>query len=433
MSSKQYYVYQGIKCTCIRNKKQISLFFLLMCWESPLPAPTPSIPPPLVALHVHTMNPTNGIEWDSHNEGEYGFVVKIHGNDGKTYAVKVFKQFVDSELALLGVKFNFQRRTCTLEGEVQHRMQTLLFRAGFVPTLLREENSTCAVCRCLVNRDQRSRCTTELGECAKKMLAKHTHYHVYMPFHHGTLNSLFRKTPFSIEQRICYFFQISKVSKQLSTAGILNTDLKPSNILYSNIQTPQGNQLQFFPCDVGGLAHVNQECVEQQFDTFVRYIVYNPRTQTRRFIGQVDEFDETQYAPPSGNETSTKLRWCVATYVNPYLLAEGVKNNFDLSDTTHLTNQFSLLALFMYMVHISPPTHTLVKNKAAYQHTLSKFPTMEAYIEAHTQPRLLQHRLCKPILDFVHTTWKKCSNWELLGDENSYIQNMEDAIKQFIS
>lgn len=364
--------------------------------------------------------------------GTFGFVLKFFGSNGVAFAVKVFKTSIDPEKAFLGVNYNLAAGTCILDPTRKTRFQRLLYDAGFVPTVLREATADCAICNCVARSTLASAKKPKensLEHRTSHLLQKKVHYHVYMPWMDGHLASLLKTAKFSLSMRLNIFLDIAKVMHRLALADVVNPDLKATNVLYRKTKS---NAYFFAPCDVGGLYVANQVPVEAQADATTRYLVTHA-DGTHRFIGKVDADDTTVYAPPSNNETSRPVMWATATYVNPYLKAQGIKSNFDLAEATHLTNQFSLLAFFMELVGISPPTHDLAASEDEYKETISVMPTMDTYLDIHVPLSLTHHRLHKKVLAFIKDVWTKSSNWMLVGTSKTYVQCMMDRVRHMLT
>ena len=397
----------------------------------------------LQLLDKITMATHRGIDMVRPREGSYGFILKIFGQNGSKIAVKLFKRTVDTELAFLGVDYDSKNMAHVLNMPRRNKYQKILYDAGFVPTVLRKADPTCPVCRCVALREkEKSHDEESIGYRANKLLSRKIHYHVYMPLMDGNLHDLLRRTVFSVRKRIEIFMEIAEVIDKLSQHDIINPDLKAPNILHRKTS----GKYVYAPCDVGGLYVAQQGRIDLELDEFKRHLVTTPpkpsttsttpptppTPPTRRLIGQSCAEDDTKYASPLPTDEVTEVRWTVATYVNIFLNVQGVKSNYDLSDATHLTNQFSLLAFFMYMVHITPPSHELATNEEVFANTKSLYPTMESYIEKHKSTRLSSYTLHKPILHTITRIWTKCSNWELCGTKHTYVRNIMDEVQALL-
>jgi hypothetical protein len=411
-----------------------------MCWQVTDTSPktfTPStyskitLPMVLKILDEVVMATHRGIDMIQPQEGSYGFIVKIFGQNGSKFAVKVFKHTIDSELAFLGVDYDTKTFTHVLNIARRNKYQTILYESGFVPTVLRKADNTCPICKCIALQNTH-RCADKgsIHHRANVWLNRKIHYHVYMPLMDGNLHDLLRKKYFSIEQRIQIFLSVASVIEKLSHYDIINPDLKAPNILYRKGKSD--SEYIYAPCDVGGVYIVGQNRVDLVMDDFKRHLVTNIKTNARRLIGKAHEQDTTKYKSPGTDEVSKPIRWTVATYVDIFLKVDGIKSNYDLSDSTHLTNQFTLLSFFMYMVHITPPSHELVTDYEEYKTNQELYPTMKKYLDDNTGRKLRVHDLCPYILEFVENIWSRSSSWELVGTKHTYIQNIMDGVQRLL-
>jgi hypothetical protein len=427
--------------------------------KSPVPHSPITIPMVLHLLDKITMATHRGIDMVRPKEGSYGFILKIFGQNGSKIAVKLFKRTVDTELAFLGVDYDPKNMAHVLNMTRRNKYQKILYDSGFVPTVLRQADPTCPVCRCVALREkERSHDEESIGYRANKLLTRKIHYHVYMPLMDGNLHDLLRQTVFSVRKRMKIFMKIAEVIDKLSQHGIINPDLKAPNILH---RKTSGKYI-YAPCDVGGLYVAHQGRIDLELDEFKRHLVTTSpppppppplgeqthlarsnrsnrlnrlnrlNRPARRLIGQSCAEDDTKYASPLPTDEVAEVRWTVATYVNIFLDVQGVKSNYDLSDATHLTNQFSLLAFFMYMVHITPPSHELATNEEVFANTKSRYPTIDSYLEDHTSVRLSSNTLHKPITHMIKRLWTKCSNWELCGTKHTYVRNIMDEVQALL-
>ncbi len=412
-----------------------------MCWQAHIDPTFSSasssskitLPMVLKFLDQATMATYRGIDMIKPKEGSYGFIVKILSQNGSKIAVKVFKHTVDSELAFLGVDYDITTLQHVLNIPRRNKYQTILYESGFVPTVLRKADSTCPVCKCIMLQNQHKCADKEsIQYRANVWLNRKVHYHVYMPLMDGNLHDLLRKTYFSLEDRMRIFLDVASVIEKLSHHDIINPDLKAPNILYRK-SGKTNNKYIYAPCDVGGVYVAGQDRVDVEMDDFTRHILFNTKTSTRRFIGKAHDEDDTVYQPTQLHELTQPLRWTVATYVDIFLKAHGIKSNYDLSDSTHLTNQFTLLSFFMYMVYITPPNHELAANEKEYNLTKEVYPSIDKYLKGNTGKRLSTHSLSKHILGFLKDSWTKSSNWELLGTKHTYVQNIMDSVQAILT
>lgn len=401
-----------------------------MCGSNVVNSTSPSPPLPMVLrlLDQVTMATHRGIDMVRPKEGSYGFIVKIFAQNGSKIAVKMFKHTVDSELAFLGVDYDIVTMKHVLNISRRNKYQRILYDAGFVPTVLRQSDPTCPVCKCIVLQKQHSHDEESIHHRANVWLSRKVHYHVYMPLMDGNLHELLRTTYFTLEQRIRVFLEVAHVMQKLSLHDVINPDLKAPNILYRGAK----KKYIYAPCDVGGLYVVGQPHVDLDMDTFKRFLVTDSTSNGKRFIGKSNEEDKTKYNPLTKNETSREIKWTIATYVNIFLQAQHINTNYDLSESTHLTNQFSILAFFMYMVFITPPSHVLVSDRTTYLETMDHYPTMDKYLDDHMGNKLRAHRLCKPILKLIREMWSTSSQWRLLGTKKTYVGNMIQRIQDLL-
>lgn len=411
-----------------------------MCWQSPpktvppvaSPPPSYKFTPPMVLklLDNVAMATHRGIDMIKPNEGSYGFIVKILGQSGSKIAVKIFKHVIDSELAFLGVDYDTETLKHVLNMPRRNKYQNILYESGFVPTVLRKADATCPVCKCITLQHQHTCSDKEsIGYCATLWLSREVHYHVYMPLMDGNVCDLLHKTYFSLEQRMKIFLDVAAVIQKLSHHDVINPDLKAPNILYRKTNT----KYIYAPCDVGGVYVAGQSRVDVEMDRHTRYLVTNVATNARRLVGKAHDEDTTKYRPPQPDEVSRKVHWTVATYVDIFLNVRGVKSNYDLSDSTHLTNQFTLLSFFMYMVYITPPSHEMATTREVYMSTRELYPSVDKYLEDNMGGKLLIHPLHTQIVEFVKDSWKKSSNWELLGTKHTYVKNIMNQVKGLLN
>ena len=171
--------------------------------------------------------------------------------------------------------------------------------------------------------------------------------------------------------------------------------------------------------------------MEYRNDQFKRTMIVNNRTNQRRMIGPVDEHDTEGMC----RVNHTKQHW--NTYgrspcVNIYLKLDGVKNNFDLSASTHLTNQFSVLSFLMIMIGIQPPWYTITNSADALATTLRMFPHVDSYLEWYVSRRFRNHVWYTNLVQIIKKVWKMSNDWTLYGDKHTYIANLRRDIKQVV-
>jgi len=253
---------------------------------------------------------------------------------------------------------------------------------------------------------------------AEELLRQRVHYHIYMPYMEGDLEDLLKSKPFSMKDRIQIFIQIAQIIHALVQQGIINPDLKPANVVYKQVNHTRVYTI----CDVGGLYYVNQKPLYMELDSFPRYnLIPRGKTHPTRIIGRMDHQDQTSYAYDNTQFNKHPIYWTVSTHVNPYLHVAGIKSNFDLSDATHLTNQFAVLSFLMELVGIVPPSYELTENEEVYCRTLEEYPTSKAYLDAHTKPLFVDHKWTSSLHTLIHRIWNHSSNWELVGTPKTYV------------
>ena len=362
------------------------------------------------------------------SEGGYGYIVKITTPHKAHLACKVFKNQSDPELEMLGVDFDHAKKKMKLNVSRQASMQKILKASGFVPTTLKYAKSSCFLCKDFSKSLHKSNFPHNigLGEFVKKACCKRPHYHVFMPWLDGNLEE-YMKTKRTMTERLDIFMQVSKVVHNLAQHGILNPDLKLSNVLYKQLPN---QRTRFMPCDVGGLCIVNKKHVDYVNDSFKRSMICDG--QTRRMVGHVDDDDDEEYLPCQPNEQVVPHIWTVATSVNVYLKLQGIKSNFDLSPATHLTNQFSLLAFLMVMIGIRPPYYDIIKSKDSLQRLFDIFPTIEDYIDYHATADLQFHRYYPALRRLILKVWHLANDWKLYGNEKTYVANLRESIKSIV-
>lgn len=440
-------------------------------------------PKVLKALGECEMDVCLGVDMHHARDGSSGTILTISDKNMGTVAVKLFKYTKDTEKAFLGVELDPVRQVHVLNTRTQYRRQYTLYMAGFVPSVLRQEGVTCSVCNCLVNKCMDmliSRPTTttrkkhqQVVDRARELLNQDTHYHVYMTLMHGDLHRLMQRTFFNLEKRLEIFLDVLGIVTRLAEQNILNPDLKAENVLYMETAGVYTYAL----CDVGGLCvpdkassmeYAPTTCTRNEGETKTldpsrddgvrgkenrtgistdvgnqygdqceedrvsRFLLIDTQTQTRVFVDK-RRADRTMKDTVLSKRTSCRrVSWSAATYVNIYLRAQGIQDFGDLSEKTHLTNQFSVLAFFMYMVWITPPMYTMVEDRDMYLAMMRDYPTIDAYLEHHTSSRLTAHPLGKPILDFIVRTWEACSDWELVGTEKTYLKTIADNVEKLL-
>lgn len=362
------------------------------------------------------------------SEGGYGYVVKITTPRKVDLACKVFKKQDDPELELLGVDFDHIKKKMTLNVSRQASMQKILKASGFVPTTLKYAKSRCFLCDDFSRSSHTSRFPHDpgLGEFVRKTCCKQPHYHAFMPWLDGNLEK-YMKTKRSMTERLDIFLQVSKVVHNLAQHGILNPDLKLSNVLYQRLPN---QRTRFLPCDVGGLCMVNKKHVDYVNDSFKRRMIVDGHN--RRMVGRVDDDDDDEYLPCQPHEQAVPHIWAVATSVNVYLNLKGIKSNFDLSPATHLTNQFSLLAFLMVVIGIRPPYYDIVKSKHSLDNLFDSFPTIEDYIDFHASTDLRIHRYYPALRRLILKVWHLANDWKLYGNEKMYVANLRQSIKHIL-
>jgi hypothetical protein len=294
-----------------------------------------------------------------------------------------------------------------------------------VPTVLRRADQTCPVCRCAARRAplysrcaRHTRAPVALVSRASAMLDRNTHYHVYMPAMDGTLRSLLSTVNVTLEQRMRIFVDIARSIHNLAMHDIVNPDMKTANVLYRKVQ----HKHMFAMCDAGGLRVVGEPCVATA-TTERRYLVRS--TEGRRFVSSL--------SPSTERAEARVVHRAVATHVNIYLVAHGIQSNLDLAEATHLTNQFSMLAMFMELVFISPPTYNLAIDKETWDRTHRTFPTVEKYLDVHMGPRLRAHPGCASIRAVVEEVWVASSDWKLIGTKHTYVSNMINYVEVLLA
>lgn len=362
------------------------------------------------------------------SEGGYGFVVKLTTPRKAQLACKVYKKDMDPELEMLGVDFDHANKKIKLNLSRQASMQRVLKSSGFVPTTLKYMKASCFLCHDFAKSQHKSIFPREpgLGKFVKKTCCKRPHYHAFMPWLDGNLED-YMKTKRSMTERLDIFLQVSKVVHNLAQHGILNPDLKLSNVLYKRLPN---QRTRFLPCDVGGLCMVNKKHVDYVNDSFKRTMISDG--QTRRMVGRVDEDDDEEYLPCQPHEHVVPHVWTVATSVNIYLKLQGIKSNFDLSPATHLTNQFSLLAFLMVVIGIRPPYYDILKSKRSLDRHFDIYPTVEDYVDFHATTDLRLHRYYPALRRLILKVWHLGNDWKLYGNEKTYAANLREGIKDIL-
>lgn len=362
------------------------------------------------------------------HEGGYGVIAKVRCKSRHVFACKMFKTDEDREIDFLGGCC----QSFTIDTKKQRSTQKVLKKSGFLSTkLFKAKSSSCKICKHLERETKISTIDTDMtiGDYATKVLSKPSHFHVVMPWMDGDLEHYMMHNVLTLEDRIDIFLQVSKVSQEMAKHDILNIDLKPPNVVYK--LRACGKPL-FKPCDVGGLYRTGEHHLEYRNDRFKRTMIVNNRTNQRRMIGKVHGDDTEEYVPCLPHETALEHIWAVATCVNIYLKLDGVKNNFDLSASTHLTNQFSVLSFLMIMIGIQPPWYTIANSAEALAKTLHMFPHVDAYLERYVSRKFQNHAWYTNLVQIIKKVWKMSNNWALYGDKHTYIANLRRDIKQVV-
>lgn len=358
-------------------------------------------------------------------EGGYGIVAKVHCKSRHVFACKMFKTHDDPEIDFLGGCC----ASFTIDKEKQHSTQAILSGSGFLSTkLFKAHSSVCNICKHLQQEKRLSNIDQHMtiGDYATNVLSNPHHFHVVMPWMDGDLEKYMSQHVLTLEEAVDIFLQVSKVSQEMAKHDILNIDLKPPNVVYK-LHT-NGKPL-FKPCDVGGLYRTGEHHLEYRNDEFKRMMIVNNNNNQRRIIGQVDEDDTEEYVPCQPHETASEHVWAVATCVNIYLKLQGTKNNFDLSASTHLTNQFSVLSFLMIMIGIQPPWYTIANSTDTLTNTLRMFPHMDSYLEHHASRKFQNHASYTNLIQIIKKVWRMSNNWTLYGDKHTYIANLRRDVK----
>lgn len=323
---------------------------------------------------------------------------------------KFFHNMIDQEMCFLGVELT--STGLVLNKTKKHKMEQILHRCNFIPTVLHQCSSTCKLCMQVMNAPKIPK---SLKCQIEEQLKRKYHYHTVMPKADGNLHDLFSKYPhIDLSQRFGIFFSIAQAMDNLRTHNVLNLDIRMANVLYTRIK----KTVQVFPCDVGGLYQIGEIPFEAKHDQNIRYRAGRVMADTQ-------------------SKDTHPLWWGTATYINPFLELENTNSNFDYSEVSHLTNQFSLLAFFMELMMIKPPDHSMVKDRESIQEFKSKYSSSSDYLRRNSKILKLKHpRESETILNTVDEIWHDCSKWTLFSkspeqsrhSQTCYIQNIMDRM-----
>lgn len=372
------------------------------------------------------MDVTRGIQFV--DKGNYGFVLRMYGKNGKPYVVKVFKHTIDQELGFLGLEYDHTRRQSMLNHERRDARETCLVDSGFTPTILRACTKKCPICTGILTMvttrrsgmsRKKAKILTNLEARVRVLLSKRLHYHTIMPAMEGNLYTLLKTRTWSMIERLGFFIEVAKSCNLLRQHGVINADLKLTNVLYKY----HNNKYVVMPCDVGGLYALDEPSIHRE-DEEIRFLQEIPT-----FGGGIDRVFTSNPILPStaSNKTkTTQLQWATATHVDIYLRARGIESNFDLASTTDLTNQFSVLSFLMTMVGIEAPTFSMATNPEELANTHAFMPTHEVYLEMNHS---LVLEVPSAIIELIDKVWAANSSWKLYGTEETYIQHILEAVQ----
>lgn len=376
------------------------------------------------------LNPVFGVIKLDQGYGAHGFLVRFR--DIKTqnwYVAKIFLETLNQEPAFLGVDFDLNGRH-RVNKPRRKQVETKLLKTGFVPTTLQVYGPTCTICTQILKQKNHHK---SVHDRCQELIQKRIHYHTVMPMMDGNLADLLKHKRFPLTKKLEFFQEIAKISEQLRRQGIMNADLKARNVLYKY----QDKQYILAPCDAGGLYHMGEIPAEALRDETLRCIREEDGKRVMHDYDLVEEEGKggMRRRLPEALQDAKPLWWTGATHVDIYLDLHNVYNNYDLSDVSHRTNQFSLLACLMEIMGIAPPDHGMAADQTVFKQTLAKYPTISAYLAAYV-PRTFP----KKLLHLIQQIWTISSQWKLYsfdpphddGTPVMYIQDIMTAVSHII-
>ena len=343
-----------------------------------------------------------------------------HGTNGKVVAfatsvpdcwvaVKMFaSDQINQEIEFFGYNQHKQNKQNNQHVE-RVKYERLLVRCGFVQSLLCKAGRSCKAC------------------LACNIKPKKNHYHVVMPLMSTNVHTMLRKSLVDLPTRMHIFSSIACIVQNLADNNILYPDVKLENIVYN-----QYNQA-VLGCDVGALFRLDHRAMWEK--------------QATKFITDCDSTKTVVYA----NHTSraTPVVSMSATYVNLFLQLDNA-NYTDLSDATHLTNQFSLLCVLMDLLAIKPPRFTLCRTRKARTQACMYYENCARYVDQMSDkttqanlanqpnqpnqpihPRVGAPCVMQRLVQLLVQTWQACNQFQLVhADYASHLGQQVQLIMQ---